>query len=91
MLSACILVFFKRIYSLELLSADKLTKSFACGIPRPIQGPRPQDEGTPLLSLLQILYQTIQRKLQCLRRAPRRKVKEKSQLFHTNPKSGRDR
>jgi hypothetical protein len=55
-------------------------------------GPKPQDEGTPSLSLLQLIYPTIYTvQLQCLHRAPGCRLIDMSQILHTYCRSVRNR
>jgi hypothetical protein len=74
------------------LSNTELLTSLGCplnAVFRILRKPVPLDAGTPLLSLLQTLNYLLSQ-LQCMRTCPGRRVTEKSHLFHTNCRSGRD-
>jgi hypothetical protein len=78
----CVLPAFRCAFSACFFNAHVKNKRYA--------GPRPQDAGTHLLLLLHFFLSNHTLQLQCLQRAPGRRVTEKTQLFHTNCRSGRD-
>jgi hypothetical protein len=69
---------------LSFKTINKLKPFFKCSIPMP------QDAGTPSLSLLQIFNLYIISIAVLENVPPRRRVSEKSHLFHTNLRSGWD-